>query len=109
MKLNTVFGTCVQSAKYEFASSNTTRMTFAFDARFIWKLAHLEDERSGFFYRKSTATIDAIEHVLNVANSYLAYRISFWYILTVHKTHFGLCIALISRALALTSNCKCIT
>jgi hypothetical protein len=51
-----------QSAKYEFASSNTTRTTFAFDACFVWKLAPLAD--------------DAIEHVLNVANSYLAYRTS---------------------------------
>jgi hypothetical protein len=39
----------VQSAKYEFASSNTTRTTFAFDACFVWKLAPLADERSGFF------------------------------------------------------------
>jgi hypothetical protein len=27
------------------------------------------------FHRKCIATIDAIEHVLNVANSYLAYRV----------------------------------
>jgi hypothetical protein len=39
----------IQSAKYEFASSNTTRTTFAFDACFVWKLAPLADERSGFF------------------------------------------------------------
>jgi hypothetical protein len=38
-----------QCAKCEFASSNTTRTTFAFDACFVWKLAHLADERSGFF------------------------------------------------------------
>jgi hypothetical protein len=59
-----------RSAKYEFASSNTTRTTFEFDALY---LAPLPDERSGFFHIKSIATIDAIEHVLNVANSYLAY------------------------------------
>jgi hypothetical protein len=62
------------SAKYEFASSNTTPTTFAFDACFVWKLAPLADERGGFLYRKSITTIDAIEHVLSVANSYLAYR-----------------------------------
>jgi hypothetical protein len=38
-----------QSAKYEFASSNTTRTMFAFDACFVWKLAPLADERGGFF------------------------------------------------------------
>jgi hypothetical protein len=38
-----------QSAKYEFASSNTTRPTFTFDACFVLKLAPLADERSGFF------------------------------------------------------------
>jgi hypothetical protein len=37
------------SAKYEFASSNTSRTTFAFDACFVWKLAVLTDEQSGFF------------------------------------------------------------
>jgi hypothetical protein len=62
------------SAKYESESSNTTRTTFAFDACFVWNLAPLADKPSGFFYRKSIATIDAIEHVFNVANSYLAYR-----------------------------------
>jgi hypothetical protein len=61
----------VLSAKYEFASSNTTRTTFAFDACFVWKLAPLVDERKSYFHRISIATIDAIEHVLNVANSYL--------------------------------------
>jgi hypothetical protein len=35
--------------KYEFASSNTSRTTFAFDACFVWKLALLVDERNGFF------------------------------------------------------------
>jgi hypothetical protein len=39
---------CVQSAKYEFVSSNTTRTTFAFYACFVWKLAPPADERSGF-------------------------------------------------------------
>jgi hypothetical protein len=58
------------SAKYEFASSNSTRMTFAFDACFVWKLASLANERSGFFHIKSIAKIDAIEQVLNDANSY---------------------------------------
>jgi hypothetical protein len=43
-----------QSAKYEFASSNTTRMTFAFDTCFVWKLASLADERSGFFIENQT-------------------------------------------------------
>jgi hypothetical protein len=38
-----------QSAKYEFALSNTTRTTFAFDVCFVWKLAPLAVERSGFF------------------------------------------------------------
>jgi hypothetical protein len=37
------------SAKYEFASSNTTRTTFTFDACFVWKLAPLADEINGFF------------------------------------------------------------
>jgi hypothetical protein len=36
------------SAKYEFAS-RTTRTTVAFDACFVWKLAPLADEQSGFF------------------------------------------------------------
>jgi hypothetical protein len=38
-----------QSAKYEFASSNTTRTTFAFEASFVWKLAPLADERNRYF------------------------------------------------------------
>jgi hypothetical protein len=38
-----------QSAKYEFAWSNTNRTTFTFDACIVWKLAPLADERSGFF------------------------------------------------------------
>jgi hypothetical protein len=58
--------------KYEFASSNITRTTFTFDACFVWKLAPLAEERNGFFHRISNATIDALEHVFNVANSYLA-------------------------------------
>jgi hypothetical protein len=61
-----------KSAKYEFASSITTRTTFAFDACFVWKLAPPTDERNGFFHRISIKTIDVIEHVFNVANSYLA-------------------------------------
>jgi hypothetical protein len=44
-----------------------------FDECFVWKLAPLADEQSDFFI--SIATIDVIEHVLNVANSYLAYRL----------------------------------
>jgi hypothetical protein len=38
-----------QSTKYEFASSDTTRTTFAFDESFVWKPAPLADDRSGFF------------------------------------------------------------
>jgi hypothetical protein len=41
--------TADQSAKYDFASSNTTRTTIAFDVCFVWKIAPLADERSGFF------------------------------------------------------------
>jgi hypothetical protein len=63
-----------RSAKYEFASSNTIRTTFAFDMSFVWKLGPLANERNCFFHRISTVTIEAIEHVLNVANSYLACR-----------------------------------
>jgi hypothetical protein len=59
-----------QSAKYEFASSNSTRTTFAFDACFVWELTPLADERNCFFHRISIVTIDAIEHVLNVASSW---------------------------------------
>jgi hypothetical protein len=33
-------------------------------------------QSKGLFHRKSIATIDAIEHVLNVANSYFAYSVS---------------------------------
>jgi hypothetical protein len=55
---------------YEFESSNTTRMNFAIDACFVWKLAPLADERNGIFHRISIATIDATEHVFNMANSY---------------------------------------
>jgi hypothetical protein len=47
----------------------TTRTTFAFDACFVWKLAPLADEQNGFFHRIS---INAIEHVFNVVNPYLA-------------------------------------
>jgi hypothetical protein len=52
------------SSKYEFASSNITRMTFAFATCFLWKLAPLADEPNGFFHRISIATINAIEHAL---------------------------------------------
>jgi hypothetical protein len=60
---------------YEFTSSDTNRTTFAFNACFVWK-PPLADERKGFFRRISiaSATIDAIEHVFNVANSHLALR-----------------------------------
>jgi hypothetical protein len=67
----------LQSAKYEFASSNTTRTTFAFDACFVWELAPpsaSSGRTNRLFHRKSIATIDVFEHVLDVANSYLAYR-----------------------------------
>jgi hypothetical protein len=60
---------------YEFALSNTTWTTFTFDACIVWKLAPLTDERSGFFIE-----IDAIEHVLNVANLYLAYSLLYEYL-----------------------------
>jgi hypothetical protein len=52
----------------------TTRTTFAFDTCFIRKLAPLADKRDGFFHR-TIATIDAIEHVFDVRNSYLALRV----------------------------------
>jgi hypothetical protein len=39
----------VLSAKYDFASSYTTRSMFAFDACVVWKLAPLADERNSFF------------------------------------------------------------
>jgi hypothetical protein len=42
-------GQALQSVKYKFASSNTTRKTFAFDACLVWKLAPLADELSSFF------------------------------------------------------------
>jgi hypothetical protein len=64
--------TYAHSSKYEFESSNTTGTTFAFDACFVWKLAPLADERNSFFHRISIATINTIDHVFNVANSYLA-------------------------------------
>jgi hypothetical protein len=60
-------------AKYEFASRNTTRTTFAFFACLVWKLASpASNKRNGIFHRISIATIDAIEYVFNVQNSYLA-------------------------------------
>jgi hypothetical protein len=60
--------------KYEFASSNTNRTTFAFGALFVRKLVSLKDEQKCFCHRISIAMIDAIEHVFNVANSYLSCR-----------------------------------
>jgi hypothetical protein len=63
-----------QCAKYEFASSNTTRTAFAFNACFVWKLARLVDERNGFFHRIYCATTTAIEIVFKVGNSNLARR-----------------------------------
>jgi hypothetical protein len=44
-------------AKSEFASSITTRSTYAFDACFVWK------RTKRLFHKISIATIDAIEHV----------------------------------------------
>jgi hypothetical protein len=58
----------VLSAKYEFASSNTIWTTFAFNSGRIKRL----------FHRISIATIDAIECVFNVANSYLACWFIYW-------------------------------
>jgi hypothetical protein len=58
-------------AEYEFASSDTTRMTFEFNTCFVWKLAPPADELNSFFHKISIATIDVIEHIFNVANSYL--------------------------------------
>jgi hypothetical protein len=68
----------VRSAKYEFASSNTTRTTFMFDAFFVWELTPLTDERTAFFieYPSRQLTRYAIERVLNVVNSYLALKAS---------------------------------
>jgi hypothetical protein len=43
-----------------------------FDACFVWKLAPLANERNDFFHRKSISATDAVEHVIQVANSYLA-------------------------------------
>jgi hypothetical protein len=50
-------------ANYEFASSNTTRTTFAFDVCFIWKLAPLADELIGFF-------IENVSRRLTRSNTY---------------------------------------
>jgi hypothetical protein len=66
---------CEKSAKYEFASSNTTRTTSAFDACFVWKLAPLADERSSFFIENLWLRLTRSSMYLkNVANSYFAYR-----------------------------------
>jgi hypothetical protein len=65
----------LQSAKYEFASSNTTRTMFAFLACFVWKLAPLADERSGYFienYRddwRDRARIKRCKLVLGLLNT----------------------------------------
>jgi hypothetical protein len=45
----------------------TTRRTFAFDACFVWKLAPLADERSGFFIENLSQEYEKAD-----ANSYLA-------------------------------------
>jgi hypothetical protein len=63
-----------QRAKYEFASSDNTRPTFAFDTCVFCMETKVPSGRTKrLFHRKSIATIDAIEHVFNVANSNLAY------------------------------------
>jgi hypothetical protein len=62
----------------------TTRTLIALDVCFVWKLAPLSG-RNGFFHRISIATIDAIEHVFNVANSYLAVCLTQW------KLYFMFC------------------
>jgi hypothetical protein len=61
----------VHSAKYEFASSNTTRTTFAFDAGFVLKLAPLADERSGFF-------IENLSRRLTRSSTYQKLRTRTW-------------------------------
>jgi hypothetical protein len=68
------------NAKYEFVSSNTTGSTFAFDAYLETSASSGRTKR--LFHRKSMAKIDAIEHVLNDANSYLAY----WCVVGEYKT-----------------------
>jgi hypothetical protein len=50
-----------QSADYKFASSNTTRTTFAFDACFVWKLTPLADEGSGFFIENLLRRCDGLD------------------------------------------------
>jgi hypothetical protein len=60
-----------KSAKYEFASSHTTQTTFAFEAYILTETSASSGRTKQLFHRKST--IDALEHVLNVVNSYLAY------------------------------------
>jgi hypothetical protein len=51
---------------------NSTRTTFAFDAYFVWQITPLAGELNGFCHGIFIVTIDAIECVFNVANSYLA-------------------------------------
>jgi hypothetical protein len=60
-----------QSDKYEFASSTTTRTTFAFDACFVWKLAPPADERSGFF-------IENLSPRLTRSSTYLTWHTRTW-------------------------------
>jgi hypothetical protein len=63
----------VQSAKYEFASSNTTRTMIAFDACFVWKIAPLADEQSGFF-------IESLSRRLTLSSTYLTLQNNCWQI-----------------------------
>jgi hypothetical protein len=58
------------------------------------------------FHRKSIATIDAIEHVLNVANPYLAYRDCQIYLCNLevsgfHLKHIPICTCRICSLTAL--------
>jgi hypothetical protein len=71
--------TCLQSqfVTWTFASSNTTRSTFATNECFVCALfmCASSGQRAKWFFllRLYTATIYALEHISNVANSYLAY------------------------------------
>jgi hypothetical protein len=49
-----------QSAKYEFASSNTPRTMFAFDACFVLKIAPLAVKLNDFFHRMSIEELDGL-------------------------------------------------
>jgi hypothetical protein len=65
-------------AEYEFASNNRyllgTRPTVAFDACFVvpMETSASSGRTKRLFHRNSIATIDAIELVFNLVNSYLA-------------------------------------